>query len=298
MKKIMILLVAAALLTGCSKKNTNADAYGNFEATDVIVAAEATGKLLSFQVQEGNAIAAGQVIGIIDTTFLALQRLELVSQKQVLKSQLLAAEAQIAMVQQKEENLSVDLKRVQKMVKDDAATQKQLDDLTGAEKVLQKQVEATRAQRNAVAEQIKALDAKASLLDEQLARCQIANPLSGIVLEKYVEAFEMTAAGKPLYKIADLSSMTLKVYVSGGQLHSLKLGTECTVRIDDGKKYIDYPGCIKWISNQAEFTPKIIQTKEECVDLVYAVKIGVENSGAIKIGMPGEVIFSSTNASK
>ena len=293
MKKILIIAAFAGLLFGCSDNKSAADAYGNFEATDVIVSAEASGKLLDFEVQEGDSAAAGEIVGLIDTTMLNLQKKELDSQREVLQSQLTAAQAQIAMAQQKLENTRLDLSRVQKMVLDDAATQKQLDDLEAAEKVMQKQVDAARAQANAVSAQIKALKARAALLDEQLLRCRIVNPLNGIVLKKYVEAFEMTAAGKPLYKIADLSSMILKVYVSGGQLHNLNLGKTCTVRIDDGKKFIEFPGRITWISSQAEFTPKIIQTKEERVDLVYAVKINVQNDGAIKIGMPGEVLFDS-----
>ncbi len=291
MKQLLSIILAALVLYGCSKSDKAAEAYGTFEATDILVAAEATGKLLSFVVSEGEMLQAGQQVGVIDTTMLALQKQELLAQRQSVTSQMAGADAQIDMARQKLENLQIDLARVRNMVQDEAATQKQLDDLIGAQKVLHKQIAAARAQKQAVMAQLAALDAKKALIDEQLDRCRIINPIDGTMLEKYVEAFEMTAVGRPLYKIADLSVMTLKVYVSGGQLHALKLGDACTVRIDDGAKYIEYPGRIRWVSDKAEFTPKIIQTKEERVNLVYAVKIDVKNDGAIKIGMPGEVIF-------
>lgn len=291
----MLILFAAALFVGCSGHKNAADAYGNFEATEVIISAEANGTLLSFKAQEGETLSAGAVIGLIDTTLIALQKRELLAQREALNSQVAGADAQIAMTQQKLDNLQVDLTRIENMVKDKAAPQKQLDDLSGAKKVANKQLAAAQASRNAAAAQIKALDAKQALIDEQLARCRIVNPIDGTVLETYVEPFEMTAAGRPLYKIADLKTMTLKVYAPGADLHRIQLGAPCTVRIDAGKKYRNYNGRIAWISSKAEFTPKIIQTKEERINLVYAVKIDVPNDGAIKIGMPGEVIFEQAD---
>ena len=158
---------------------------------------------------------------------------------------------------------------------------------------MQKQIRSAAAQEQAVQAELSALDAKRALLDEQIRRSVIINPVSGTVLEQYTECFEMTAPGKPLYKIANLQDMQLKVYVSGGQLQQLKIGADCTVLIDDADNFIEIPGKISWISSQAEFTPKIIQTKEERINLVYAVKIRIQNDGAVKIGMPGEVIFSA-----
>jgi len=294
MRKMLILL-AALLLAGCSGDKNAADAYGNFEATEVIISSEANGKLLSFDATEGETLDAGAVVGLIDTTLIALQKRELLAQDEAIKSQLAGAEAQIAMTRQKLDNLQIDLTRAENMLKDDAATQKQLDDLAGTKKIFKKQMAAARASRDAVAAQLKALDAKQALIDEQLARCRIINPIDGTVLETYVEPFEMTAVGRPLYKIADLTMMTLKVYAPGSELHRIQLGAPCTVRIDNGKKYLDYSGRIAWISGKAEFTPKIIQTKEERVNLVYAVKIDVPNDGAVKIGMPGEVIFNKAD---
>lgn len=291
MKKILIFLVLGIMLLGCSSQK-DSDAFGNFEAIETIVSSEANGKLLFMNLVEGQHVAQGEHVATIDTTLPAMQKQELLARRQSVLSKIASADAQIAVVQQQLDNLHVDLNRVQNMLNDDAATQKQLDDLTGGEKILHKQLDAAEAQRRAVTSELKALDANLSLLDEQLNRCFVLNPVEGIVLDKYSERYEMTAAGKPLYKIANLNELTLRAFVSGGQLDAIKIGETCTVRIDDGKQYKDFPGTITWISDTAEFTPKIIQTKEERINLVYAVKIRVTNeNGAIKIGMPGEVIF-------
>jgi len=178
------------------------------------------------------------------------------------------------------------------MLKDDAATKKQYDDLAGQVSVLQKQIAANNTQKASTAAELSVYDSKKATLNEQISRSTVRSPLSGTMIEKYAEAGEITAAGKPLAKIADLSLMKLKVYVSGAQLASIKTGQACTVRIDDGEKgYTAYPGIISYISGKAEFTPKIIQTKEERVTLVYAVIIEVKNDGSMKSGMPGEAIF-------
>lgn len=293
MKKNMTLLLAGLLLTGCSTEK-KIDAYGNFEAVEIMVSAEANGKLLTFNLQEGQVIEAGQLAAAVDSTLPALQKQELQARQQSIRSRTASADAQIGVVQQQLENLQVDLERVQNMLNDEAATQKQLDDLIGAEKILKKQLTAARAQRGAVAAEGQALEAKLALINEQLLRCRVYNPVAGTVLEKYSEAGEMTAAGRPLYKIAGLTELILRVYVSGGQLSALKIGQPCIVRIDADTKYINLSGRITWISDTAEFTPKIIQTKEERINLVYAVKVCVPNpDGLIKIGMPGEVIFQS-----
>lgn len=182
------------------------------------------------------------------------------------------------------------------MLKDDAATLKQMDDLTGQEAVLQKQIAANNIQKTSVAADLSVYDSKKATLNEQLKRSSVRSPLSGTLIEKYAEAGEITAAGKPLTKIADLSVIKLKVYVSGAQIGKIKIGQQCTVRIDDGNKgYRSFAGTISYISEKAEFTPKIIQTKEERVTLVYAVNIDVINDGSLKSGMPGEALFSGEN---
>jgi len=182
------------------------------------------------------------------------------------------------------------------MIKNDAATKKQLDDLTGQEAVFHKQITANNTQKASVTAEMGVYESKKATLNEQIARCTVKSPLKGTIIEKYSEAGEMTSTGKPLVKIADLSVIKLKVYVSGAELGSIKIGQQCTVRIDKGKKeFISFPGTIAYISEKAEFTPKIIQTKEERVIMVYAVNIDVINNGSLKSGMPGEAIFSEAN---
>ena len=209
-----------------------------------------------------------------------------------IRTRISSINAQNDILNQQIVNLNVNIDRIGKMLKDDAASQKQLDDLTGQVAVLQKQIVANNTQKESVAAELIVSDSKKMTLNEQIKRCSVLSPLNGTVIEKYSEAGEITAAGKPLVKIADLSVMKLKVYVSGAQLGTVKIGKQCTVRIDNGKKgYTSFPGIISYISGKAEFTPKIIQTKEERVTLVYAVDIEVKNDGSIKSGMPGEAKF-------
>lgn len=289
--RLLMICLAGALLSGCASDNDRADAYGNFEAVEILVSAEASGRLVAFDVREGQSLQKGETVAVIDTTLLDLKRRELDAARGQVHAKINSADAQIAVLEQQRENTDKNLQRVQNMVQDSAATQKQLDDLQTQRAVLLKQIDAARAQRRAVAAELTAMDAREAQLDEQIARSTVTNPVNGTVLQTYAEPHELAAAGKPLYKIADLQNMSLTVYVSGGQLHDLKIGQTCTVRIDKGDDYIEYSGSIAHIAAEAEFTPKIIQTKEERVDLVYAVKIDVENDGAIKIGMPGDVIF-------
>jgi HlyD family secretion protein len=208
------------------------------------------------------------------------------------RTRLSSINAQNDILSQQIGNLNINITRIGKMLKDSAATQKQLDDLTGQAAVLEKQIAANNTQKASVAAELSVYESKKATLNEQISRSIVKSPLNGTVIEKYSEAGEITAFGKPLAKIADLSAMKLKVYVSGAQLGSIKIGQQCTVRIDDGKKgYITFPGLISYISDKSEFTPKIIQTKEERVTLVYAVTIDVKNDGTIKSGMPGEAKF-------
>jgi HlyD family secretion protein len=200
--------------------------------------------------------------------------------------------AQNGILEQQISNIRVNISRIENMLKDDAATQKQYDDLTGQVAVLEKQIAANNTQKASVAAELSVYESKAATLNEQIRRSSAKSPLGGTVIEKYAEEGEFTAAGKPLVKIADLSLIRLKVYVSGAQLADIKTGQDVTVRIDRGKNdYASFKGIISYISDKAEFTPKIIQTKEERVSFVYAVIIDVENDGSMKSGMPGEAIF-------
>ncbi|MGQ9621423.1 MAG: HlyD family secretion protein [Bacteroidales bacterium] len=292
MKQILILLSATMLLSGCKNSKENADAYGNFEVTEVIVSAETNGRILQSDIREGSEIEKGTLIALIDTTLFHLQKKETDAGIKSVSTRIASINAQNAILEQQIKNLLVNIKRIENMLKDDAATKKQYDDLTGQVEVLKKQITANNTQKISIEAEIGVYNARKSIIAEQIARCMVKSPLKGTVLQKYCEEGEMISAGRPLIKIADMSVMKLKVYVSGSQLDKIKTGKECTVRIDDGKKgYRNFRGIVIHISEKAEFTPKIIQTKEERVALVYAVIIEVPNDGTIKSGMPGEAIF-------
>lgn len=292
MKTILLIAIAALLLTGCKTKTGEADAYGSFEATEVTVSSEITGRILRFQPAEGSLIKKGDEIAAIDSTLYTLQAAEINAGISSVKTRLVSIEAQNEILRQQIANLDINIKRIENMLKDDAATRKQYDDLTGQVEVLRKQIAANNAQKASTAAEINVMESRKASVKEQISRCTVRSPVDGTVIEKYSEMGEITSAGKPLLKIADLSVIRLKVYVSGGQLGRVKTGHECTVRIDDGNKgYKSYKGIISHVSEKAEFTPKIIQTKEERVTLVYAVKIDVVNDGSMKAGMPGEAIF-------
>jgi HlyD family secretion protein len=295
MKNIQVFIpIALLVLASCADKTARADAYGNFEATEVIVSSEANGRILSFDHSEGAVVAEGQTIALIDTTLLTLQSAEIDAGIRGIRTRLNSIEAQNAILRQQMENLGVNIKRTANLLKDDAATARQMDDLTGQLAVLEKQVEANNTQKASVNAEMQVYMSKKQTLREQIARCEVKSPLGGTLLQKYSMEGELAAMGKPLAKIADLSIMKLKAYVSGSQLSGLKIGQECKVTIDDADKgYKSFPGTVTYISGKAEFTPRIIQTREERVTLVYAVTIEVKNDGSIKSGMPGEAIFSN-----
>jgi len=292
MKTKSLIIIGALLTTGCGNNADEADAYGNFEATEVFVSAETSGRILKLDITEGSEIDRGTEIALIDTTLFHLQKEEINAGMRSVRTRINSINAQNDILIQQIENLKINIARIKNMLKDDAATQKQYDDLAGQVAVLQKQIAANNTQKASIAAELSVFESKKATLNEQLNRSRVKSPLKGTVIEKYSEAGEMTTAGKPLVKIADLSLIKLKVYVSGAQLGSIKTGGECTVRVDDGKKgYTSFPGTVSYISEKAEFTPKIIQTKEERVTLVYAVTIDIKNDGTMKSGMPGEAIF-------
>ena len=294
MKTRLLITITAILLTGCKDKTDEADAYGNFEATEVIISAEANGRILKFDAKEGSLIGKGSLLALIDTTLLSLQKGEIDAGIKSVRTKIGTINAQNDIINQQIKNIRVNTVRIEKMLKDDAATLKQMDDLTGQEAVFLKQIAANNTQKISVIAELYVYDSKKATLNEQLKRSSVRSPLSGTLIEKYSEEGEITAAGKPLAKVADMSVMKLKVYISGAQIGKIKIGQQCTVRIDDGNKdYRSFTGIIGYVSEKAEFTPKIIQTKEERVTLVYAVYIDVVNDGSLKSGMPGEVIFSA-----
>jgi HlyD family secretion protein len=292
MKTRSLIIIAAVILVGCKNGTDEADAYGNFEATEVIVSSETSGRILKFDAAEGTEIEKGAEIALIDTTLFHLQKAEIEAGMKSVRTRISSINAQNDILRQQIANLNVNIGRIENMLKDDAATKKQYDDLTGQVAVLEKQIAANNTQKASVAAELSVYESKKATLNEQVARSSVKSPLNGTIIEKYSEAGEMTAAGKPLVKIADLSVIKLKVYVSGAQLGSIRIGQGCTVRADAGEKgYALFTGTITYISGKAEFTPKIIQTKEERVTLVYAVTIDVKNDGTMKSGMPGEAIF-------
>ena len=302
-------LLLATLLSSCQKNAPKADAYGNFEADERIVSAEASGKILTLQIEEGQSVKAGQTVGSIDSVQIALKREQLqasiraiAAKSPAISAQLAVFEKQMASVKQQLTTLDREKRRVENLLKSDAATPKQLDDLNAQIEAAQRQMEvlleqktASNAtlsvQKNGLMAEVLPLQKQMAQLDDQLSKCHIINFLEGTVLVKYAEPGEMTGFGKPLYKVADLSTMTLRAYVAGNQLGAVKIGQEVKVLVDaEGGKQQDFTGKIRWISPKAEFTPKVIQTKEERVNLVYAVKISVANpDGVLKIGMPAEV---------
>jgi HlyD family secretion protein len=292
MKAKLLILSLFVIAIGCKNNSGVADAYGNFEATEVIISAETNGRIIQFDPVEGTLTDKGDLIALIDTTMLHLQRSEIDANMKSIRTRISSVNAQNEILNQQIENMNVNIRRIGNMLKDEAATQKQYDDLTGQVAVLQKQIIANNTQKESVTAELGVMESKKGTLNEQIRRSSVLSPLKGTLIEKYAEAGEVTAAGKPLAKIADMSVITLKVYVSGGQLGKVKTGAKCKIRIDDGKKeYREFEGTIRYISEKAEFTPKIIQTKEERVTMVYAVEIAVGNDGTLKAGMPGEAIF-------
>lgn len=290
--KAHYLFILIPLFAACSRGEMLPDAWGNFEATEIMISSESSGRILSMNADEGDMLRKGEIAALVDTTMITLQLDELQATRSGIKTKIASIDAQNRILQQQIINLQVNIDRVEKMLAGNAATQKQLDDLTGQVDVLKRQIEANNTQKTSVLNEITVLGARENILREQLARCYIRVPSDGTVLLKFSEEGEITAPGRPVFKIADLSTVKLKVFVSGAQLAFAKIGEPCTVKIDFGKdSFREFTGRITRISDKAEFTPKIIQTREERVDLVYAVTIEVKNDGTIKAGMPGEATF-------
>lgn len=292
MKTKLILLIIPALFFACSGNNNHSDAYGNFEAKEVIVSAEAQGKILEFNIEEGQSLEKDQYLGCIDTIPLSIQREQLLAQKYAIASKLTNIKAQIEVQEEQKSILNTKVNRIEQLYNDNAATKQQYDDVKGKSDILEKQIAATRTQISSVTREMNVVDKKVKLVNEQISRAKIINPINGTVLEKYLEENEIAFTGKALYKIARLDEIDLRVYISGSQLPNVKIGQKLKVFADrDKETNQEYEGVVSWISEQAEFTPKIIQTKEERVNMVYAVKVRVKNDGKLKIGMPGEIRF-------
>jgi HlyD family secretion protein len=287
-----VVLMIALLLQACSSGNNSADAYGNFESTEVIVSAESQGELQSLNLNEGDILHKGSRVGSIDSSTVMIKCHQLIAQRSVTHARRLNLDAQIVVQEEQRKNILRELKRLESLLVEKAVPPQQVDDMNGKLQVLDAQTESIKSQYTLISAEIKVLDTQLEEVENLLSKCRIINPLEGTVMEKYAEVGELVTPGKALYQIADLETMELKVYISGAQLSSIAIGDSIIVRIDSGEKEYQYmKGVVSWISSEVEFTPKIIQTKEERVNMVYGAKIRVINDGRIKIGMPGEVIF-------
>jgi len=293
----LCVLAISALLVSCGKSKSDADASGTFEATEVIVSAEGTGQILSFNVQEGQSLTAGDLVGTIDSTQLYLRKQQMIYSRKSLLSRRPDIKKQIAALQQQIATAKTERKRFENLVKANAANQKQVDDINAQIALLEKQLEAQKATLvtgdKGINEDSEGITLQVSQVEDQLRKCKIISPITGTVLVKYAEMGEVASPGKALFKIADINNMILRAYVTADQLTQIKVGQKVKVTSDFCKdKNREYGGAIAWISDKAEFTPKTIQTRDERANLVYAVKIDVKNDGLLKIGMYGDVHFN------
>ena len=292
MKRI-VYIVAAMLAVSCGTE-AEFDAQGTFEATEVIISSEAAGRILSFDIKEGMTIDAGEPLAVIDSVQLHLQRSQLEAQLSALLNSRPDVQTQVASLREQIATLKVEQRRIENMLRDGAATEKQKDDVDAQIRILESQLSATLSTLNTNTSTInsnaEAIRVQISALDDRIAKCRATSPISGTVLVKYAQEGELATVGKPLVKIADLGNIYLRAYFTSDQLASIKLGDEVTVTADfGGEERYDYVGRVAWISPESEFTPKTIQTKDSRANLVYAVKIAVENDGRLKIGLAGEV---------
>ncbi|MBK8501137.1 MAG: HlyD family efflux transporter periplasmic adaptor subunit [Saprospiraceae bacterium] len=319
-----LLGTAVIFMFGCQAEVDQFDVTGTFEATEIIVSSEATGKIMIFEAEEGAILKQGQSVAVIDALNLELQKaqveasMDAVSQKQndpgpqirVLEEQIQSAHAQVVTLEAQLDVLEIEQARVENLLKAEAATQRQMDDINGKVRILNKQIAAAETQEVVLNAQIRAarqsvaiqnrgitseknpLSKQVAFIDNQIDKARVISPVNGTLLTKYAEAGEFTAIGKPMFKVADLSQIILRAYITGDQLGQIRLGQQVEVFIDESKEdYKKYTGEITWVSDKAEFTPKTIQTKNERANLVYAIKIAVPNDGYLKIGMYGEVRF-------
>jgi HlyD family secretion protein len=288
MRSLAFVLLVLGIACNRSAKP---DAYGTFEANEVVVSAETTGQLLTFTPVEGAQLARGSVIGIVDTAQLSLERQQLVAQRQATGSRVNEISRQINTLEIQRTIARRTYERTRRLFNEKAATAQQLDNAERDYRVLGSQIEAARAQQQSVGREVSSGEARVAQITERLGRSRIENPVPGTVLATFTRAGEIVQPGQPLYRIANLDTLTLRAYVAESQLQSLKLGGQVQVNIDAGDgKLTSLPGTVTWISSKAEFTPTPVQTRDERADLVYAVKVRVPNrSGMLKIGMPGDL---------
>lgn len=283
-------------LAACGSPSSEYDASGNFEADETIISAEGSGKILRFNLEEGQAVKLGEVVGYIDTMQLHLKKKQLIYSIRAVLSRQPDASSQLSTIRKQMETTNYEKNRIERLLKDDAATKKQLDDLTAQAELLERQYASLQTSLGITIKSLQSetypLQAQVEQLEDQIRKSVIINPIDGTVLTKYVEMSEVAMPGKALYKVANLSNILLRAYLSGDQLSSAKLGQTVRVFVDDkGDERKTYDGILEWVSDKAEFTPKTIQTKDERANLVYAIKVRVKNDGFLKIGMYADVSF-------
>lgn len=289
---LLFLIATMGLVISCNSNDENSDAYGNFESAEVIVSAQTQGSIMSLDIKEGSMVRRNQIVGYIDSSSIVIKRNQLLAQKNVIAARLKNLDMQLDVQKEQQINMKREVDRISKLLKENAATQQQYDDLYGKLKVLDAQTEAIKSQRSIIQGESSVLSAQIDEVNDMLGKCHIISPITGTVLEKYVDAGELLTPGKSVFKVANVADMELRVFVSGSQLSEVALGDSVKVLIDSENDIQSLTGLVTWISSQVEFTPKIIQTREERINMVYAVKIAVKNpEGLLKIGMPGEVVF-------
>ena len=293
--KIVTVILSIILFTSCGKSDGDFDAAGTFETTEVVVSAEANGKIMQFDLDEGQQLTENQTVGYIDSTQLFLKKEQLLATQKALLSRRPDIKKQIAVLEQQIATAKTEKKRVENLVKAEAATTKQLDDVNAQIAVLEKQLTASKTTLESTDAGMNndnnALQIQIKQLDDQLAKCRISSPIEGTVLAKYAEKGELAGAGKALFRIANINEMILRAYVINEQLTQIKLGQKVKVTVDYGEDQKQYEGVVSWISSKSEFTPKTIETRDERANLVYAIKVIVKNDGLLKIGMYGNVKF-------
>lgn len=289
--QLLMLSVMMPLLAACGESEDRSDAYGHFEAEEVVVSAESSGRLLSYTAHEGARLGAGEIVAVIDTAQLVLQREALRAQRQAAASRIDNIRAQLEVLDEQRRIAARERDRFDELVRGDAAPARQLDEATDRQRLLEREARTIRSQIGAVEGEIAAFQAQVDQINDQITRSTIRNPIGGVVLTAYVEPHELATPGRPLYEIADLETLYLRAYVTGDQLPGIRLGERVDVLIDGPEGGLrELPGAVSWIASEAEFTPKLIQTRENRADLVYAVRVRVPNvDGLLKIGMPGEV---------
>lgn len=294
--KHFLMAAAALLLCACTGNDKDYDASGIFETTEVIVSAKGTGEILSFRVEEGLDVQENEVLGHIDTLQLSQKKAQLVASMSATDSKRLDVEQQVASLRQQIANQQRERKRYGELLRANAATQKQVDDIDYQIEVLQRQLAAMQEQvssnNSSLSDQSASIRAQLAQIDDQINNSVITTPISGTILSKYTEPGEYAAPGRALFKVSDVKHIRLRAYITADQLTAVKIGQKVRVYADRGKdERKEYPGTVTWISDKAEFTSKTIQTRDERANLVYAVKVDVVNDGLIKRGMYGEVKF-------